>query len=419
MSETSSYFAQELKLDTLPTEILQRIASFCSYDSSTNLLLVNSTLRKACDDRWVFKHLINHANIQYNWMCDDIVKGISLESMKQVALADHWARNMHHGATANAITKWLPQLFAWQHPSIHSYDLTDLIRCFESGCSSFRSNTDGSQLECIAFCLATAILQRAHDADTIKSDAKSSPAALLYENGKDLRTALSEMIDANPQMLHRVYPWHIATIHAQIILVRLICYHILSSGPVRLSHLYRGFQPKIWPLPSRIPFRDLLDIPKPLQDDSATKFTTAHMERMTSAEFLQSGEWTGLYCYGSSTTQTITFDSPMCQIHFDVDGVREDQHSGGETVLLVTSRTGKDAVGPFTLSGEVSQSGAVRMYKSYTNSGFGWSWVARMTPYGIVGFWGSDISHQIGGCIWIWKKVWTRDFPSESESKEH
>jgi hypothetical protein len=113
---------------------------------------------------------------------------------------------------------------------------------------------------------------------------------------------------------------------------------------------------------------------------------------MTSASFLQSGEWVGYYNCGLNLERA-HWDPPMKGIRFTADP---------EIGPYAWKASGIDRVAPFTLTGSIEPHGNVAMRKDYP--GFHWDWTASMTPFGIVGTWGHMNVPQ--GQIWLWKKEW-------------
>ncbi|KAJ9663338.1 hypothetical protein H2198_000855 [Neophaeococcomyces mojaviensis] len=130
-------------------------------------------------------------------------------------------------------------------------------------------------------------------------------------------------------------------------------------------------------------------------NDSASWFLTKHLPVMTSPDFLADGEWIGYYCHVRVGRQP-TWDPMMHGINFEITADYADH-------CAVRSR-GDDAYGPSSLFGTVhKQNGSLQITKQYEN-GTTWQWSAVMTPFGIVGSWGSSIW---GGWFWLWKRSWS------------
>ena len=127
---------------------------------------------------------------------------------------------------------------------------------------------------------------------------------------------------------------------------------------------------------------------------------TCFSPAMTTPEFLEDGEWLGFYSMSFKHNMKITFDPPMQGIRFTSTLLP------GDPRIFRLAASGTDGIGPFTLEGAFdSKSGRFSAKKTYTNTLLGWTWTCMMTPFGIVGTWGSD---NWGGWLWLWKKEWTK-----------
>jgi hypothetical protein len=126
---------------------------------------------------------------------------------------------------------------------------------------------------------------------------------------------------------------------------------------------------------------------------SSTAFSsTGHLSVMTSASFVQSGEWVGYYnC--TLTLKWARWDPPMKGIRFTADP---------DAGPYAWKASGVDSVATFTLTGSVEPDGNVVMKKDYPT--YYWDWNASMTPFGIVGTWGRGNTPH--GQVWLWKKEW-------------
>ncbi len=154
-----------------------------------------------------------------------------------------------------------------------------------------------------------------------------------------------------------------------------------------------------FPSPTSIPFHLLMDVPLPFSPDAAEKFSSCHLARMTTVDFLQDGEWTGFYAMSFDYKNPALFDPPMRGIRFAATA-----NSDSETTLY---GTGEDSVGAFHLEGTLGPStGNIRLTKMYEGGLPVWNWECLMTPVGIVGCWGCP---EYGGWLWLWKTGWTAD----------
>ena len=103
-------------LDQLPVEILRHIASLANCEAVLALSEVNSTLRAACNDRWVYKALIHNRNGSGApaWPHHlPLTMQSPVSSWARYALAD--SKALHHDAPNfkfTSIVSWAPHLFA-------------------------------------------------------------------------------------------------------------------------------------------------------------------------------------------------------------------------------------------------------------------------------------------------------------------
>ncbi|KAK6496207.1 hypothetical protein TWF481_002231 [Arthrobotrys musiformis] len=75
--------------------------------------------------------------------------------------------------------------------------------------------------------------------------------------------------------------------------------------------------------------------------------------------------------------------------------------------IIAVKAIAKDGIGDFAIWGKFyPQTGKVHLTKIYFKdgeSGTMWNWTAFMTPFGIVGRWGTS---GFGGYVWLWKEDW-------------
>lgn len=111
------------KLDTLPIELLRRICSFGLCESALTLLKVNRRLHQACNDRQVFKSIIENRNGYGGkcWTYLPLTLSSSVENWARYALADSKARRLMDGDGEwddtngkEGVDDWLPKLMASQ-----------------------------------------------------------------------------------------------------------------------------------------------------------------------------------------------------------------------------------------------------------------------------------------------------------------
>jgi hypothetical protein len=156
------------------------------------------------------------------------------------------------------------------------------------------------------------------------------------------------------------------------------------------------------PEPSDIPLAFLTRSPVPYSQMSGSEFVSLYVGCMARPEFLENGEWVGIYCYSRSEADDMLplFDPEMEGIRFHV--LHEE-----ETGSLKLSGRGRDGCGGFQLNGRVgTTTGLVFMEKNYDGGSPRWWWSAALTPFGIVGSWGGL---TWGGWFWLWKRAWSKE----------
>jgi len=132
--------SESRKLDTLPVEIIRRIAAHGPCQSALALLKVNRALHHSCNDQLVFKSIINNGNGPSRempaWYCTALTLRSPVSSWARYALADSILAHMpissagHNGdehaqevywSNDNFLKKGAPQLMAlhrWSTPSL-------------------------------------------------------------------------------------------------------------------------------------------------------------------------------------------------------------------------------------------------------------------------------------------------------------
>jgi hypothetical protein len=161
------------------------------------------------------------------------------------------------------------------------------------------------------------------------------------------------------------------------------------------------------PKPSRMPYYDYMDLPSICEANSATLFSTCHLSKMTSPEFL-TGRWMGYYTdhrRAYSIPVEDLFDTPMDNIQLLARPSTMSPDRAQSSFVEIDARSGGiDSHGIFSLEGQVHSYGYVQVVKRYLNGGWTWGWNGHVTPFGIVGSWG--LHQDFGGYFWIWKEDW-------------
>lgn len=121
------------RLDMLPTEIIQRIASKGSFESTISLLQVNRALYKACNNWTVFQGIIennlHHFGPGSQWDLTSVAhRDPSIWS--RYAYADSKAVQFMYSKdkfAAYQLNQWLPHLIALQRTYSHCFPNTERI----------------------------------------------------------------------------------------------------------------------------------------------------------------------------------------------------------------------------------------------------------------------------------------------------
>ena len=117
MQSRETMHSAPCRLDELPFEILRHIASLGNCEAVLALSEVNNTLRAACNDRGVYKALIDNRNGYKTpeWPHHlPLTMQSPVSSWARYALAD--SKAVHNNASnfkLTSIVSWAPQLFAY------------------------------------------------------------------------------------------------------------------------------------------------------------------------------------------------------------------------------------------------------------------------------------------------------------------
>jgi len=168
----------------------------------------------------------------------------------------------------------------------------------------------------------------------------------------------------------------------------------LANGTVRQTKAapFARRRPDISvPTTESISFFNLMDMPLPFAADGAAKLPYCHLATMTSKAFLEEQEWAG-FCAFSPRPHELLVEWPMHGMRFVVS-----DHPDG----LSLQTKGDDGRGGFLLYGRMTpDTGEMTLVRAYLDIEFRWNWTCMMTPFGMVGSWGTC---NYGGWLWLWK----------------
>ncbi len=158
------------------------------------------------------------------------------------------------------------------------------------------------------------------------------------------------------------------------------------------------------PTAASIPFHLMMDIPLPFSPSATMDFTSCHLAKMATTDFLEDGEWAGFFSKSFDQHDYIIFDPPM-------HGIRFVTTAGSDSPdTLDLHGTGWDSMGDFSLDGTlVLGTGQILLKKVHSiRHGYpAWDWACIMTPLGIVGCWKRSPYSVNSILVWMWKVGWT------------
>lgn len=184
-------------------------------------------------------------------------------------------------------------------------------------------------------------------------------------------------------------------------LFSVILRETIANGRIVRMHIPSGEMLSIAvPTSTSIPFHLMMDVPLPFSPGAEMELASCHLAKMTTAGFLEDGEWAGFYStsYGARGGPA-NFDPPMHGIRFATTT------NSDSSATIDLHATGEDGVGTFSLDGKLLPvTGQMTFTKRYFGGFPKWDWACLMTPVGIVGSWGPN---GYGGWIWLWKTGWS------------
>ncbi|KAI4252113.1 MAG: hypothetical protein LQ352_004472 [Teloschistes flavicans] len=335
-----------LKLDSLPTEILQRIVSLGPCENILALSTVNRIFHRVCNDWLMYDAIIKNRNGHGGpgWQGPSLTGAHDISTWARYALADSKAAQI----TRWSDIEWIqcgPQLMTWCHPILYERNAKWLFNLYQ--------NSTEDQRVPLIFCLTLKLMsQRLPD--------EIAPSSLLPARRRIHRT--------DPRRTFR---------HALKRPLKDRClsnsipdlYCVALGGLGILSILLReaclqstvDLQPEAIPTTETTNFHNLMDMPLPFTPNSAAELQRCHLPNMSSKSFFEDGEWTG-YSYTSCWSPTPHVHSPMRNIHFkaDIDPARQPSH--------LLSAAGQDAIGQFSLHGRMEQeSGKMNLNQRHTS----------------------------------------------------
>jgi hypothetical protein len=402
------------RFDLLPKELIAHVVSFCNATSAINLAQTCKLIQAACDGL-VFKEILI-ASQKDNYTPTPGRPGLDIITINSQALNDPtiWIRyaladeiawhlsSQDPETSLSNLQDWInfaPELSVVKHPLIYQ-------DCWAKSTTSIHD-----QKPCELFCYLMALL-----ADT--SDAELSGPYLNMIKDSTHFTPGSRTAQAFLQALGSM-----ATTIRQTVRTRLRAWPYNDSA--RIPYVS---PPQAWQIPLR-PLNDTYTLPLPftrkaidLLGRSTTSFSSwdswyaqHNHAAWSSDDYLSSGTWTGYYMHFRSPAQSL--DPPMTDMRLETVYKEVDSLTWAVESKHVRVENGVDSVGEFTFDGVFTATAEreikLRGRKQYKHRTTGWEWDCRLTPFGIVGYWGrpgqnSETIRRMG-MLWLWKTEWTEE----------
>ncbi|EWC47822.1 hypothetical protein DRE_03022 [Drechslerella stenobrocha 248] len=439
-------------MENLPTEILRRVAGYTPFPTLQSLSRVSRRIRAAVLD-WQVLRAITEKGVSAvgarlrdpraaQWKRSPINGAMPLELCARYAWADSKARMIvdsmfwHDSQLVADFVRWGPVLVAQGHP------LIEILAESQGSQAAYLYTSSPTDLYLISFCRTASTLTALASTSGIDAAGVSSPIPPMASDAElslhwnlamqgisnqnlfaglhapfegtsvpRTREALDSLFQDISSIPNYPFGWEpsINAFSLQSLFVRTVS--VLASRLHGTTAVFPGgqttrrFNPKMLQAPPSgydIPFTRFMQLPAPGAD--AAEFVWCHLDTMTSKEFIEEGQWIGMYTYGTMARM----DPLMVDIKFRVVDPPAGGQEGNAQVLDVAA-SGIDGLNEFALYGKIYRAtGKVVLTKAYLRDGentLKWNWIAFMTPFGIVGGWGDP---RWGGGIWLWKEDWRR-----------
>lgn len=394
------------KLDVLPKELIAHIACCSDAETVLRLSLTCKTIRSACYDGLVFKHMLLNRQNQ-NWT----QKTLDIEAIAERAGNDVvcWARYALGDEIAFSLSErecplevpqkfanCLPELFVVKHPFMYDQ------------CWKRFLHKPLDQRPNRIFCLALAILASEQDMPQVFRSLRMQDEPYLMRDDS-----------------MKGFLWALCTIALTLrstLRTRLAAWPYNNNATV--PHIS-------FPKASQIPMRPLNDsytLPLPfsrraveLLGRSTSSFSgwdswydqhnAAFARTITN---LTEGTWCGYYVHFG--VQAAWLDPPMTEIRFRLKGERPFSgiNSLDTGFVNLEALNCVDGIDTYDLDGTLSfrdREVAFIGQKEYHSTPTRWDWDLRLTPFGLVGYWGHAQPEEGRtsryGIVWLWKKEWT------------
>ena len=405
ISSTRDHMAST-KLDGLPKELIAHIACFSDVRSVLQLSLTCKTVRAACYDSLVFRYILLDRQRNF-WTKRSLdVEAVADRSRSDAAvwakyaLADEVACELSKSGGQSEIPRqyvsFLPELAVVKHPVM--YD-----ECWKRVMQQPLYQKSNQM-----FCLAIAVFASEHDMPEVSRSLDMQNNEPYYSRDDSMKGFL----------------WAICTI---ALTLRSTLRTRLAAWPYNNAAVVPHISfPRAGQIPLR-PFNDSYSLPAPfsrraveLLGRSTSSFSgwdswydqhNAAFARNLSN--ITNGTWCGYYVHFGA--QAASVDPPMMEIHFRTPHLSAAQLDPMERMRVdLEALDCVDGIAKFNINGTLVVNNREVLFigsKEYKNSQTRWDWDCRLTPFGLVGYWG-DMQSEDGrlsrhGIVWLWKKEWT------------
>ena len=393
-----------VKFELLPKELIAHIACCSDVSSVLRLGQTCKTIRSACSDSLVFKDLLV-ASQRHRWASESLdIDAVSQQANNgtatwaRYALADDMAWELSRKEcpleTPQGFITYLPELFIVRHPFMNALCWKRFLR------------KPLEQISNQVFCLAMAILASDDEMPQVSRSLRMQDIPYLQrdETMKAFLWSLCTMALTLRSSLKRrrdVWPYN----HA-------------ANKP----HIT---PPKASQLPLQ-PLNDHYGLPTPFSrrpvellgrsTSSFSNWDSWYYQHTSAAfhspSFLTEGTWCGYYIHFGVEEGLV--DPPMTDIRFQCfDHPRQAEHTFDETEAMNLHATNcVDGIDRFDVHGTICDRNRTIEFnarKQYRN-GTGWDWDLRLSPFGLIGYWGVKNVHENRlsryGIVWLWKNEW-------------
>ncbi|KAI9695657.1 MAG: hypothetical protein M1820_008504 [Bogoriella megaspora] len=454
MAGTQMYQQTSLSIETLPVEILRRVATFLPITSIYHLLLVNRKLHDVCNDWTVWRSAVkSSANFEtMPWAGNDLPP----RAWKSCAVADLKAQRCD---CDDSIASWLPQMMAYHHHVLKRIDPMLLYERSdpthydrENGLFALEPSVESPHLltnlaspidlktwqvaQAISFCLTARLLNHPLVSGEPKPKIQHQwgPREPLVEkieffflDFSDRKSPAADIIKCATQLhalANRLVGFFSMELRAALVL-NPPCSGRGIAQPVDWYYnppWVGGWIKPIAELPTSfsIPFEYFMDLPPPLKSGAVEQFSTCHLRSMTNPQFFEDGDWGGYFCW----TGFITGRGPGGSSQYDPIGVLSerlcseaqwfnsperlvDQYANFRLLrqishyqFVLQSNTFRTNIGTHRLTLTVdTRTGYILIEHSSDGYVLGLR-PAVITPFGIVA------GLRRGSWLWMWKIAW-------------